>query len=62
MHIKLWWENLKERDRLEDLGIDGRVIFEWILKTSFVRVWPGLTRLRNVTGRGVYKVINLLVP
>jgi hypothetical protein len=26
MHTGFWWENVKERDRLEDLGIDGRVM------------------------------------
>jgi hypothetical protein len=24
-------ENLKERDNFEDLGVDGRIIFSWIL-------------------------------
>ena len=62
MYVEIGWENLKERDRLEDLGIGGRIIFEWILKTSFVRVWPGLIWLRTGTGGGVYTVINLLVP
>ena len=24
------WENLRERDYLEDLGVDGRIIVIWI--------------------------------
>jgi hypothetical protein len=28
---KIWLENLKGRDHLEDLGVDGRIILEWIL-------------------------------
>jgi len=31
MHTILQFENLKGRDRLEDLGIDGKIMFEWIL-------------------------------
>ena len=25
-----WWENLKKRDYLEDLGVGARVILKWI--------------------------------
>jgi len=28
---KFWLENLKGRDHVEDLGIDGRLILDWIL-------------------------------
>jgi hypothetical protein len=31
MHTKLWFENLKGRDHLEDLGVDGKIILELIL-------------------------------
>jgi hypothetical protein len=28
---RIWWESPKERDHLEDKGIDGRMGSEWIL-------------------------------
>jgi hypothetical protein len=31
MHTIFWFENLKGRDHLEDLGMDGKIILEWIL-------------------------------
>jgi hypothetical protein len=31
MKTKLRSENLKERDHPEELGVDGRIILEWIL-------------------------------
>jgi hypothetical protein len=31
MYTKFWSENLKERSRSEDLGVDGRIILEWLL-------------------------------
>jgi hypothetical protein len=32
VHTGLWWENLTERNHLEDLGLDGRVLLKWIFK------------------------------
>jgi hypothetical protein len=28
---RFWWEGRKERDHLEDRGVDGRMGSEWIL-------------------------------
>jgi hypothetical protein len=28
----LWWGNLRERDHLKYLGLDGRIILKWNLK------------------------------
>jgi hypothetical protein len=27
-----WWGSLRERDHIEDLGVDGRIILKWIFK------------------------------
>jgi len=27
-----WWENLREKDYLEDLGLDVRIILNWIFR------------------------------
>jgi hypothetical protein len=36
VYTGFWWGNLRERDHLEDPGIDGRIILRWI-----VRRWDG---------------------
>jgi len=39
MHTKFWSENLEGRVHLEDLGIGGKVVLEWILwKMGWERV------------------------
>ena len=40
------WGNLRERDHLEDPGIDGRIILRWICRKWNVRAWTGLIWLR----------------
>jgi hypothetical protein len=27
-----WWGNLRERDHMEDTGVDGRIILRWIFR------------------------------
>jgi hypothetical protein len=41
MYTQFWSEGLKERDHLEDLGIDGSVIFDRILEKHSGNVWNG---------------------
>jgi hypothetical protein len=32
VHAEFWWENLREREDLEVLGVDGVIILKWIFK------------------------------
>jgi hypothetical protein len=48
MHTKFWLGNLKGRDYVEDLGIDGN-IQEWILGEEDGKVWTGCVWLRTGT-------------
>ena len=48
MHVGLWWENMWERDHLEDGSIDGMIILKWILRqfgemvlTRLIWLWTG---------------------
>jgi hypothetical protein len=43
-----WWENLRERDRLEDPGVDGRIIIK--MDHQDVGAWTGSSWLRIGTG------------
>jgi hypothetical protein len=40
--------NPKERNQLEELGVDGREILEYIFKKLVDRTWNGLIWLRKI--------------
>jgi hypothetical protein len=46
MHIILWLKNVRGRKHLENLGVDGRVILEWILGKYGENGWTGRISLR----------------
>ena len=52
MHTRFWWGDLSERDHLEDVGVDGRLMLNWIVKKWDEESWTGLIWLRIGTGGG----------
>jgi len=50
VYKEVWWGNLRERDHLEDPGIDGRIILRWIFRKWDERAWTGSIWIRIGTG------------
>jgi hypothetical protein len=52
MHTGFWWGDVRQRDHLEDLSVDGRIILKWNFKKWFGRAWTALVWLRIGTVEG----------
>jgi hypothetical protein len=47
-HKRFWWRILKEKNNLENLGVDGRLILIFILKKKEGITRPGQEQWLNV--------------
>jgi len=49
VYIGFWWRNVRERERLEDPGLDGRIVLRWTFRKRNVGVidWIELAQDRD---------------
>jgi len=60
VHTGFWWEDLRERDHLEDLGVDVRIILNMDIPAGLD--WINLDEDRNRERALVNAVMNFRVP
>jgi len=52
VYTGFWWGNLREREHLEDRGVDEWTIIRWNFRKWGVGVWTGSIWLRIGRGDG----------
>jgi len=63
VHIGFWWGNMRERDHLQELGVDGNIILKLIFKKwEGDMEWIYLDQDRGRWWALVSAVKNLQVP
>jgi hypothetical protein len=63
MHTIFWLEHLKGSDNSEDLGVDGKIILEWIFGKVWEDMdWIHLARVRDQWRVLVNTVMNIRFP
>jgi hypothetical protein len=53
VYAGLWWGNVKERDHLAYLAVNGKIILRWKFRKWNVVVWTVLIWIRIGTGGGL---------
>jgi len=64
VYTRFWWGNLRKRDHLENLGVDGRIILRWIFRKWEVggMDWIDLVEDRDRWWALANAVMNLRIP
>jgi hypothetical protein len=50
VHAEFWWGDLRNRNELENPGVDEKIILKWIFKKWDWEAWTGLIWLEIGTG------------
>jgi hypothetical protein len=63
VYTGFWWGNLRERDHLEDSGLDGRIMLRWIFRMWNDRgmEWIDLVQDRDSWQAVLNAIMNLWV-